>query len=444
MKNLCLALFISLCLISCGDKSVDFSSSNQKGLEGTSSPSDSAQGPKIKITRYPDDHLLGDGTQIAFEVIPGAYDIADIHCYLDGNPLDCETKLLGEGLRQGEHLFRVEAEDVRGLTATNQATWTIYSQVYQRRKLRFQVNSESKVDVLFVVDNSKSMHEEQKGIASRITSLFSKINGINWRLGIITTDPYERVPGTGRYNPLADGALLRFPNGKYHLKVSDGEKARKLFAATIYRPEEGNGHERGIRNTYRAIERSLNPANDVNQRLHDFFRSDASLVVIVISDENETLLDGNRRPLPDQQKSEGANLDRFIQSSWPEKDFQFNSIIVLPAPNNENCGDQDTKVGKAYAQLSQDTGGMVESICASDYGQALDNIGLGIVNLKKSYQLNCDPMDINQDGQLDFKVLGPQGYISSGYALHGSRLIFDQFLSIGNYEITYFCQGDVP
>ena len=424
---------------------MDFSSSNSRGIEGTSSPSNNEQAPKIEITRYPDDHLLGDGTRIAFEVIPGTHDIADIHCYLDGNPVDCETKLLGEGLREGEHLFRVEAEDVRGLTATNQAKWTIYSQVYQRRKLRFQVKPKSKVDLLFVVDNSKSMHEEQKGIASRITSLFSKINGLDWRLGIITTDPYERNPMTRKYNPLADGALLRFPHGEYHLKVSDGtEKARRLFAATIYRPEQGNGHERGIRNTYRSVERSLNPANDVDQRLHDFFRSDASLIVIVISDENETLLDGGGNPLLDQEKSNGANLDRFIQSSWPGKNFQFNSIIVRPEPNNDHCGDQDTSIGEAYAHLSQDTGGMVESICASDYGQALDNIGLGIVKLEKSYQLSCEPMDINQDGQVDLKVVGPQGLISSGYTLHGAKLIFDQFLSTGNHEITYFCPGDVP
>ncbi len=454
MKSLFL-LFAILWMAGCrAGQSVDFSSKNLKDDGGTSAPvlSDKQKPPQVNITRYPDDHILGESTRIGFEIVPGDNPISTMNCYLDKREVDCErgvSQLLFEDLQEGKHLFKVKVEDTVGLGANNQASWIIYTNVadtYQRRQLQVQIESQdNRADILFVVDNSRSMYEEQMGIARRITSLFSKISGLDWRLGIITTDPYEFDPVTRAYNPLADGALLRFPNGSYQLDVSqDIVTAHDLFSRTIYRPEIGNGHERGIHNTYRAVERAINPINAVNRRLHDFFRSEASLSVILISDENETLVDKVGKPLPGQMKSRGDNLVNLVRSQWPEKVFQFNSVIVKP-DDIHNCGDTDTKVGHAYMELSQLTDGVVEDICANDYGGALDKIGAGVVNLEKSYLLDCVPMDINGDGQVDLNVVGyTTGESLSGYQLNGRVIRFDQILKTGDYEISYFCPRGSP
>ena len=450
MKNLLLA-FTYLWVMGChGGRGVDFSSSkkSEEDGDGASAPglSGKQKPPQVDITRYPEDHILGERTQIGFEIIPGDNPISTMNCFLDHKEVDCKrgiSELLFEGLQEGKHFFRVEVKDTAELGDSKEASWMIYTKTtddYQKRQLQIQVEShDNKADILFVIDNSESMNEEQQGIAGRITNLFSKISELDWRLGIITTDPYEFDPKTNGYNPLADGALLRFPNGSYQLDAGLGiTEANNLFSRTIYRPERGNGHERGIYNTYRAIERAVNPTNDVNRRLHDFFRPGASLSVILISDEDETLLDGVKNPLPNQVKSDGANLIRLIKSQWEEKVFQFNSVIVQPHDKN-NCSDKNTKIGHAYFELSRLTGGVVEDICARGYGGALDKIGTGVVNLEKSYLLDCEPMDINGDGQVEINIIGSNGQPLSGYQLDGRVIQFDQLLKTGDYEINYFC-----
>ena len=59
--------------------------------------------------------------------------------------------------------------------------------------------------------------------------------------GIITTDPYRLEPLNNRYNPLADGALLQFPDGKLStLCVSRGFKGEGAFLEKLFfRPEIG-------------------------------------------------------------------------------------------------------------------------------------------------------------------------------------------------------------
>ncbi len=457
VKNLLLLIFAFLWVVSCGGgKGVTFSSLQNSGDDGGASipvVSDKPKPPQVNITQYPRDHALGKGTRVGFEVILGDNPISTLNCYLDGTERDCGDdtgQLVFENLKEGKHTFKVEVKDTGGLGADNQASWIIHAdgKDYQKRELQIQVeNHDNQVDVLFVVDNSESMVDEQQGIAGRIMNLFSKISPLNWRLGIITTDPYKFDPETNRYNPLADGVLLRFPDGSYQLNSGlDIDRAKDLFSRTIYRPETGNGHERGIRNTYRAIERATatGSVNDeVNRRLRNFFRPEASLIVVLISDEDETLVDKKGNPLPDQEKSNGANLVSLVKSHWPEKAFQFNSVIVQP-DDKSNCSDENTKVGHAYFELSEDTGGSVEDICAGDYGHALDNIGTGVVKLKKSYLLDCEPMDINGDGQIDLNVVGSNGQSLSGYQLDGQIIQFDQFLRIGDYDINYFCAADSP
>ena len=455
MRMKVLLFFVFLWIAGCGGSSdVTFSSKRDSGGDdGNSLPilSGPARPPQINITHYPRNHVLGEKTHVGFEVIVGDNPIITLNCYLNDQKTDCDRdagQLVFNGLQEGKHNFRIEVQDSSGLGAGNHASWIVYRDEgdYQKQKFRIQVEShDDEVDILFVVDNSQSMYDEQQGIASRITNLFSKISDLDWRLGIITTDPYEFTPAKNEYNPLADGALLTFPDGNYHLNAGlDIAVAKDFFSRTIYRPEIGNGHERGIRNTYRAIERSLKPnESEVNRRLHNFFRPKASLSVILISDEDETFVDAVGTPLADQTKSDGTNLVSFVELQWPEKAFQFNSVIVQP-DDKSNCSDKNTKIGQNYFDLSTLTGGVVEDICAVDYGKALDNIGAGVANMGKSYLLDCEPIDINGDGQIDLNVVGANGQTLSGYKLNGRMIQFDQVLETGDYDINYFCQIDSP
>lgn len=55
----------------------------------------------------------------------------------------------------------------------------------------FNFNSErppSKVDVLFIVDNSGSMLEEQSKLSTALSSFVDSLTDLDWQIGITTTD----------------------------------------------------------------------------------------------------------------------------------------------------------------------------------------------------------------------------------------------------------------
>ena len=295
----------------------------------------------------------------------------------------------------------------------------------------------NQADILFIIDNSQSMQEEQMEVARKISNFFSKIQGLDWRVGIITTDPYRFDPRTRRFKSYADGALLPFPEGSSFLdSTMDPEEQRTFFAETIFREEEGNGHERGLHNLYRAVERSMSPENGADEDLALFFRPEASLSVILISDENETKRDGVGAPLRNLHKSEPENLVSLVKEVWGDnKRFQFHSIIVRPGDNH--CLGDFENFGVEYEKLSVLTGGMVQDICSHDYSGVLDNIGEGVVSLQKTFSLACEPQDENGDGQVDFRIETHGGVPS--YKLEGAEIHFSDYLSPGDYEFIYSC-----
>ena len=295
-------------------------------------------------------------------------------------------------------------------------------------------------DILFVIDNSISMQEEQLEVAQRIDQFFNKIDNLDWRVAIITTDPYEFEPVGQQEDPYADGALLAFPNGDYFIDASmDLMEARNQFSQTIFRPEEGNGHERGIRNTLRTLERyqssSLDPKN---QRIQNFYRQDASLSVVLISDENETLVNGIGVPFDDTEKSDPLNLYESVKNLWGvEKKFQWNSVVVREG--DQSCIGSNESFGVTYEQMSRLTGGVIEDICADDYSGALNKIGNEVASLEKTFKLDCEPQDINNDAVVDLQVTSKEGNLIPNYLIKMDSIEFETPLLEGEYRFTYHC-----
>lgn len=403
--------------------------------------------PVVHFVAKPKDHLEGGEATAVFEVVAGSRPIVSVQCFVDLGPLACDLSLPVieiSNLFKGKHKVSVVVTDEEGLTGTANSEWTIFDRFVETINSVKIEEWNDQADILFVIDNSISMEEEQKGIAKRISRFFEKIKYLDWRVGIITTDPYETNIITGQYNSLGDGALLKFPNGQYYidsrLKLS---KAKKLFSDTIFRPEQGNGHERGIHNTYRSIERAMNPTSVVNQRLAEFYRPKSAFSVVLISDENETLLNGVGKPLPDLHKSKGVNLVNYVKRVWGVKKlFQFNSVIVRP--EDSSCMSDHEKFGYAYSELSKLTDGVVENICANDYSGALKNIGNGVANLQKRYTLDCVPQDIDSDGKPDLRVESTKSSKIPGYIISGDQLEFDKPLKKDFYQFKYYCPNLVP
>lgn len=269
------------------------------------------------------------------------------------------------------------------------------------------------VDILFVDDNSGSMYIEQGRMGASFPTLQSVLNGLDWRIAITTTDisasPGNSAPraanGNGAYQ---DGKFLPFPNGKKVLKSTDSD-AFNQFNTTIQRPETQICDSSGFTNCPSGDERGIYAVNmALDRKDSEFFRQDAHLAVIVLSDEDVRSNGGEFTGYSLQDYDKPKTLVSKVRAVFgPSKVMSFHSIIINPTDSQcFNEQNQQTNVkgfyGSQYASLSypdstlKDVGSIVDgyvgSICAPDYSSQMGDMADIIVDNVNIIQLECTPL----------------------------------------------------
>lgn len=291
----------------------------------------------------------------------------------------------------------------------------------------------SKIDVLIVVDNSGSMAPEQKNMGDRFGSFIDKIESLDWRVAVTTTD----MQGSNSNKDKYDGLLLPISglSNRYFLdsKVDNKADAQRYFSSTVQRSESGSGYEQGIAATYRSVERSL-VTGDNNGA---FYRSDAALAVVVVSDADETAQGGSKNLT---SKSVPENLVSLVSNRWPGKPFIYNAIVVQSGDTACKAVSGNEDYGKTYEKMAALTSGVVGSVCADDYSSQLASIGSGLSKVVRSVSLDCAPVDSNGDGKVDLSV-SISGVSTSAFTVSGSLVTFDNALPQGKVEFSYTCKS---
>jgi len=310
---------------------------------------------------------------------------------------------------------------------------------FETRTQTIHVNATGAVDILFVIDNSGSMSQEQSELANRISGFMDLTKDLDWQIAMTTTDPRNGTAVNdpqGVARPWGDGQFRPFGgNTGNHFILRAGEQsqtvAQNLLAQAISVGINGSGTERGIHATYRAVERSASSAAH-----SDFFRPNAALAVIVISDEDEC---SNGGCLNNQPTSVPENLVNYVEASFgSQKSFEFHSIVWIPGDTTCSTGAHQ---GNVYQQLSQLTNGIMGSVCANNYSSLLQDIGDKVLEQVEFTQLTCQPADITFDGVPDIFVTLASGEILmiSDVTVQGSRVNFNNPLPEGTHEVTYYC-----
>lgn len=282
-----------------------------------------------------------------------------------------------------------------------------------------------KTDILFVDDNSGSMRPEQANMAHRFPTFLDSINALDWRIGIVTTD----MNGSG---PTQDGNLLQFSGTSEFFILPTTPNVYNAFTNTIQRPETGYGDERGIYAAKRMLEKRSDRA---------MIRDDAHLAVVILSDEDERSNNGATPPPHGGPLESGKDfpddLINFVNQTWSfEKSLTVHSIIIKPG--DTSCYDQQkaqsggtANYGTRYKELSDKTGGIVGTVCASDYGAQLADIGDVMVQTTESIVIACEPLP----GTL---VIEP-GF---NYELRGNKITFNPPLASGTQlHLKYQCES---
>ncbi len=152
----------------------------------------------------------------------------------------------------------------------------------------------SKIDILFVVDNSGSMYVEQVKLAEAFYNLLDGLllNKLDYRIAITTTDVVSSVNKRKALNGLPAGALqdgnfISFPDGNKFLDKNSANIQRQ-FGQTIRRQEtldcEASNFE--VAKCPSSDERGIMAANLALRKNTDFFRAGSHVAFVFLTDED--------------------------------------------------------------------------------------------------------------------------------------------------------------
>lgn len=381
-------------------------------------------GPEILFQKYPEVSVQeGIPVEIVYNVTDGGSGVDQVTCALNGFVKSCtggRTVVNIPGAAPGYYTFEVTATDKVGFASKKSVTWVVVS-VGRRITHDIRVSEYRKWDILIVDDNSGSMSYEQRSMASRTRNFLSILRGLDWQIAVTTTDQRTSRSCIG-----CDGAFIELSSlsGKFILNSSmmDEANAQAVLSQTLQRREVGSASEQGIRSVYRVIERSLSGLDPVHAQ---FIRADANLAVVLISDEDESA---------NTPKNDPQNLLNLVKEKYnSQKNFIFNSIITVPGDTACRTSYGAT-YGERYKVMTQLTGGVMGSVCESDYAVQMTGIAENIKSMAKSFTLNCVPMT-----ERGVSVLHNGVAINNAFTVSGVKLTFDQPIEPGNYQLVYYC-----
>jgi hypothetical protein len=255
--------------------------------------------------------------------------------------------------------------------------------------------SGQEVDVLFVVDNSGSMSDEQNNLADNISrfTAAAELWDNDYQLGVVHTElGGDAIFGGNDASP-DRGKLLGNPRivtpahdrGRFedNVQVGDngaGAQESGLEAARLaLSPERLHEEPRG------ACDQCVDGEECVNNACvgfnRGFLRENAALELVFLSDEED---------------QSPARVSFYIDFFKSIKGFRNEGLLhasAIVGPRNVGCQSNfgSADAGDRYIDVVDATGGTFHSICVQDYGPALDSIGDRAFGLRVQFFLSRVP-----------------------------------------------------
>ncbi|MBM4292356.1 MAG: choice-of-anchor D domain-containing protein [Deltaproteobacteria bacterium] len=238
----------------------------------------------------------------------------------------------------------------------------------------FVQTSGQTVDVLFVVDNSGSMGEEQTNLSDNFAAFINGAQAFqnDYQIGVVTTDMDDE----------GQSGRLRAPRV---MRRAAGVEAQ--FRGAVNVGTNGSGDERGLAAAKAALsdplafDTGVACAADAGCVTPDrcvegvcggpnrgFVREEAALEVIFVSDEDD---------YSDASLNFYVDFLKNIKGFRNESRFHANAIVGVRDGRAADCSGPggEAAAGSRYVEVAQRTNGRVFSICEADFGGPLQEIG---------------------------------------------------------------------
>lgn len=227
------------------------------------------------------------------------------------------------------------------------------------------------VDVLWVMDDSGTMSEEQTNLVANLAAFVSVLDGFgaDWQVGVTTTDADED-----------EGALVAPLVTPY---ASDVDGA---FADAVSVGTGGSRTEQGLLAARLATSEPAMSSTNAG-----LLRTGADLAVIVLSDED------------DQSPGDADDYATYL-GALPDGRRARLSAVVGELPSG--CASPYAAADPAgrYLAVVASTGGVADSICRRDFAETMKQLALNALGLTDTFPLSAvpepDSLEVRREGVL--------------------------------------------
>ena len=243
----------------------------------------------------------------------------------------------------------------------------------------------SKIDVLWVVDNSGSMAERQENLARNFGSFINEFtrNSIDYRIAVTTTDIFKeagRFVGTPKIlSPTTPNVAAAFSNN-IRVGINGSPFEVGLEAARLSLDLQVQANAAAVMQCQAAcptMGQAACRANCPTTAVFQFLRRDAYLYLIFVTDEEDRSSQDVRFFYRYFETVKGVGNDGTVTTAAIMGDVPSNACAATP--------------GTRYKALSDLTGGEVGSICDTNFSTTLGKLARNAVGLKRKFALQAKP-----------------------------------------------------
>ena len=291
------------------------------------------------------------------------------------------TPVDGQGVHQGEAILTSDDPKQKETKIPLKGEGTTDS----KQTDNFWQMDKPRVDVLFVVDNSGSMGNDQNNLKAAFKEFIQKAESsttkIDYQIGVISTE--------GNRGPFAEkpGQLVS-KSGAPHI-IKPGSQAVTQFQSNAGLGTRGSATEQGLLAAKMALTKPLKDKAPNKGFLRNDPTKPTKLSIIVVSDEED---------------SSPGPVDLYVNTFRTIKGFRNTSMLSFMAivTDNQCSGSGAGTKGNRYIDTAKridpqtPISKKVKSICTNNWGKALAELGVQTFGFVREFSLSrpADPTSI--------------------------------------------------
>ena len=282
---------------------------------------------------------------------------------------------------------------------------------FERVTMTYQQATTSLVDILWIIDTSGSMKEEQDYLGTNFKSFIKGLSNskLDFQTAVTSTDICPSTQPDNLEDVVCPGAAdgsssthLRGKfvgrNGRKVLKSTDSDLVTKFSSYTAL-GIDGSSFEHGLKAANLAVEKVISGDNE------NLIRNEAFLAVIVVSDEED---DGIALGMTDAYNGKNytelgltkfrytdKDFSSYLKTVKGEGKFSVSAITGTRKKDGKLCTSSHSKPqeeGTQYINAANATGGSVQSICDSNWDETLASLGQDIKSQISQIALERTPI----------------------------------------------------